>query len=294
MNISVNISGLELPNPLMPAAGPLTGNPGVINRVAGQGVGGIVTKTVSTTAAEVEKPSVARLSSGMLNCEKWAEESPSKWINDYYPAVKETTDQPTIISLGYEPDQLKELIPDIEQFGDAFELSSHYLGRDPEPIRQIAKTASQLTSKPIFIKLSPHVPDLRNFAKAAVDGGASAIVAINSLGPGLEIDLETMDSPLGSKDGYGWLSGPPIKPIALRAVHEIYHAVDVPVIGVGGITSARDVLQFMAAGATATQMLSHALSEGVNTFSEIIHDLPEELKKLGKENIQDVIGTYKR
>ncbi|MEF8799372.1 MAG: dihydroorotate dehydrogenase [Candidatus Bipolaricaulota bacterium] len=292
MDISTEFAGLKMDNPLMPAAGPLTGKPSLVKSVAEQGVGGIVTKTVSTEAADVPKPAIAKLGEGVLNCEKWAEEPPSQWIDDYYLRIKRDVDVPVIVSLGYNPDQIKELLPEIEPFADAFELSSHYLGRDPEPIREIASAASDLTDKPIFVKLSPHVPDLGEFASAAVDGGASGIVAINSVGPGLEIDLETLRSPLGSEDGYGWLSGPPIKPLALQAVNEIYNSVEVPVIGVGGIASAHDLLQFVAAGASATQMLSHAISEGKERYSEIIKNIPEELERLGTETLSELVGKY--
>lgn len=292
MDISTEIAGLKLNNPLMPAAGPLTGKPSLIKGVEDQGVGGVVTKTVSTEAAEVPKPAIAKLESGVLNCEKWAEEPPTHWIEDYYPKVRQDVEVPVIVSLGYNPDQIRELVPRITPFADAFELSSHYLGTDPEPIREIASAASESTDKPIFVKLSPHVPDLGEFASAAVDGGASGIVAINSVGPGLEIDLETLTSPLGSEDGYGWLSGPPIKPLALQAVNKIHNSVEVPVIGVGGIASARDLLQFIAAGASAVQMLSHAISEGKETYSKIIRDIPDELERLGIDNLSELIGKY--
>ena len=292
MDISTEIAGLDLENPLMPAAGPLTGSPNTIERVTDQGVGAVVTKTVSTEAAEVPKPAIARLNGGVLNCEKWAEEPPEKWIDDYYPEINEKTGVPIIVSLGYEPEQVKELIPEIEPFADAFELSSHYLGRDPEPIRRIAAAASKITEKPVFVKLSPHVPDLGEFASAAVDGGAAGIVAINSVGPGLEINLEELNSPLGSEDGYGWLSGPPIKPLALQAVNEIYNSVEVPVIGVGGIATARDLLQFVAAGASGTQMLSSAISNGVDRYSKILENLPEEMENIGVNDLTSLVGKY--
>ncbi|MBS3787156.1 dihydroorotate dehydrogenase [Candidatus Bipolaricaulota bacterium] len=292
MDISTEIAGLKLENPLMPAAGPLTGNPKLIERAAGQGVGAIVTKTISTEAAEVSKPAIAKLNGGVLNCEKWSEDPPERWIDDYFPTIARENDVPLVLSLGYNPDQIRELLPEIEEFASAFELSSHYLGRDPEPIRNIAAAASEKTDKPIFVKLSPHVPDLGEFASAAVKGGAAGIVAINSVGPGLEIDLDDLTSPLGSDDGYGWLSGPPIKPLALQAVNEVYNAVDVPVIGVGGIASARDLLQFVAAGASATQMLSHAISEGADAYGKIIDGVPKELEKLEVDNLTDLIGKY--
>ncbi len=292
MDITTDIAGLELENPLMPAAGPLTGKPKLVENIRGQGVGAIVTKTISTEAAEVSKPAIAKLDGGVLNCEKWSEVPPQRWVDEYFPAITRNNDTPLIISLGYDPDQIRDLLPKIEEYASAFELSSHYLGKDPEPIRNIASAASNLTDKPIFVKLSPHAPDLGEFASAAVDGGATGIVAINSVGPGLEIDLDDLTSPLGNDDGYGWLSGPPIKPLALQAVNEIYNAVNVPVIGVGGIASARDLLQFVAAGASATQMLSHAITEGPDAYAEIINDLPEELEKIGVEKLTDLIGKY--
>ncbi len=292
MDISTEIAGLELENPLMPAAGPLTSKPKLVERVAARGVGALVTKTISTEAAEVKKPAIAKLNGGVLNCEKWSEDVPERWIDDYFPTIARETDVPLILSLGYNPEQIRELLPKIEEFASAFELSSHYLGRDPEPILNIAAAASEITDKPVFVKLSPHVPDLGEFASAAVEGGATGIVAINSVGPGLEIDLDDLSSPLGSDDGYGWLSGPPIKPLALQAVNEIYNAVDVPVIGVGGIASARDLLQFVAAGASATQMLSHAISEGVEAYGKIIDQVPKELEKIEVENLTDLIGKY--
>ena len=292
MDISTEIAGLKFENPLMPAAGPLTGKPSLIERVARQGVGGIVTKTITTEAAEIPKPAIAKLNGGVLNCEKWSEVPPSKWSEDYYPEIRRKIEVPIIISLGYNPDQISDLLPGIVDFADGFELSSHYLGRDPEPIRNIAAAASEITDKPVFVKLSPHVPDLGEFAQAAVDGGASGIVAINSVGPGLEINLEDLTSPLGSEDGSGWLSGPPIKPLALKAVHEVSNSVDVPVIGVGGVASAYDLLQFIAAGASGVQMLSHAITNGTETYSEIIDDLPGELDDLGLKKVTDLIGKY--
>lgn len=292
MDTSVEILGLRLDNPLMTAAGPLTGKPQSVNQVAEQGLGAVVLKTVSTEAAQVPTPAITKLESGILNCELWSEVSPNKFVEDYCPQISASVDQPVIFSLGYTPDQLRELIPDFEPYADAYELSSHYLGEDPEPIANISRTASELTDKPVFIKLSPNVPDLKEFAQAAVEGGADGIVAINSLGPGLDIDLDTMSSPLGSEDGYGWLSGPPIRPIALHAVHTIHEAVEVPIIGTGGVSGAEDVLKFMAAGASGVQMLSYAISEGVGVYSDIVTELPETMNKYGFSNITDIIGRY--
>lgn len=294
LNIAMDVAGMKLSNPIMPAAGPLTGRPKLVERVSDRGVGAIVTKTISTERARVPKPAIAHLDCGILNCELWSEDPPTKWFEEFLPRIVSHISQPLIVSLGYKPEEIKQLVPRAEQFARGFELSSHYLGRDPRPIYEISKAASDLTDKPVFVKLSPHVPHLGEFAEAAVEGGAKGIVAINSVGPALEIDLEKMDSPLGSEQGYGWLSGPAIRPIALHAVHEISRAVDVPVIGVGGISSAQDVLKFLAGGASAVQMLSSALQQGVDLYQEIIDDLPRSLNRLGYSDINRLVGAYSR
>lgn len=292
MDLSIDINGNKLRNPVMPASGPLTANPAACERIAAQGVGAIVTKTISTTEAVVAKPAIAKVTCGMLNCELWSEKEPQVWFSEYLPAIA-AFGVPVIVSAGYQPEDLERLIPSADRFAAAFELSSHYLGTDPQPIYQIARTAKSLTDKPVFIKLSPHVPDLAQFARAAVSGGADGIVAINSLGPALRIDIRKRSSPLGSKDGCGWLSGPAIKPIALRAVHTIAQAVDVPVIGVGGIASAEDMIEFMMAGASAVQLLTSAMISGIDLFARIIADLSPLLEELGIERITDLIGLWK-
>jgi dihydroorotate dehydrogenase subfamily 1 len=290
VDLEVVIAGLKLANPLMPAAGPLTGAPKAAARVAAAGVGGIVAKTISVQAAQVPRPNIARLPCGLLNCELWSEEPPERWMEEYLPAFR-ALGKPLIVSVGYRPEEVEELLPELSPFADAFELSSHYLGADPRPLYEIARAAKGVTDKPVFVKLSPHVPDISEFARAAVDGGADGIVAINSLGPGLAIDIRRRRPLLGGEHGYGWLSGPAIKPIALRAVYEVFQTVDVPVIGVGGIHTAEDVVEFFLAGASAVQLLSAAILEGVKVFRGILEGLPGLLSELGVVRLADLTGA---
>lgn len=289
-DISVEVAGLPLENPLMPAAGPLTSSPRAAERVARTGVGALVAKTISVVAAEVPRPNIARLPYGLLNCELWSEDPPERWFSEYLPAFK-ALGKPLIVSLGYRPEEVRELIPRAEPFADAFELSTHYVGTDPRPLYEIAKAAKETTGKPVFVKLSPHAPDLGEFAEAAEEGGADGLVAINSLGPGLAIDIRRRRPLLGGEHGYGWLSGPAIKPIALRAVHEVSRRVKIPVIGVGGIASAEDVVEFIMAGASAVQILSAAILKGVGLFSEVLEELPKLLQDLGVERLRDLVGA---
>ncbi|MCD6364080.1 MAG: dihydroorotate dehydrogenase [Synergistetes bacterium] len=288
--LEMEVFGIRFRNPLLVASGPLTDKPDKIKRLARRSIGGIVLKTISTKPAEVKRPLIAKIGCGLLNCELWSEDPPERWAQSFLPEIRKEVDLPIVVSLGYKPEDIQRLVPMLDEFADAFEISTHYTGTDVEPIYRICRAASSLTKKPILIKMSPHFGNVIDFAKAAVDGGASGIVAINSLGPGIVIDVRKRKSKLGEK--YGWLSGPPIKPIALRFVYEIRKAVNVPIVGVGGISSALDVIEFMMAGATLVQILSSAILKGVDIFDEIARDLPPLLEELGFKSLGEVIGVF--
>ncbi len=289
--LEVEFLGVKFKNPLLPAAGPLTQSPKWARKIQDMGVGGMVLKTISTTAAVVKRPVIAKTGVGLLNCELWSEDPPEKWIDEYLPEIKKDMKIPIIVSLGYKPDEIRELIPKLEPFADMFEISTHYTGFDPKPVYDAAKAGRESTKLPVLIKLSPHAPNIADFARAAEDGGADGLVAINSLGPALSIDIKKRKARLGA--GYGWISGPAIKHFALRIVHEVSKAVSIPVIGVGGVEKAEDVVEFMMAGASLVQMLSAAIMYGPRRYKEIIEDLPRVLDSIGVKNIREIIGVYK-
>ncbi len=289
--LEVELFGFKLKNPLLPAAGPLTANDKWVKKIYKQGVGAIVLKTISTTAAQVKRPAIIKLPYGVMNCELWSEEPPDKWVKEFLPRIKEFTDIPIIGSVGYKPEELRKVIPMLEPFVDMFEVSTHYTGYDTRPVYEAAVASKEATKKPVMIKLSPHSTELSSLAKAAVDGGADGIVAINSVGPALSIDIKRKESRLGAF--YGWLSGPAIKPIALKSIYEIRKAVSVPIVAAGGVKNADDVIEFMLAGATAVQMLSSAIMYGIELYSKIIRELPDRLKFYGFESAKETIGTLK-
>ncbi len=150
-------------------------------------------------------------------------------------------------------------------------------------------TIRSLTKKPIYMKVSPHIPDKVAFAKAVREAGASGIAAINSLGPTIKIDAKSQSIIYGSESGFVWTSGPAIKNLALAVVYEVKQAMpDFTVIGVGGVASAEDVIEFLLAGADGVQMLSAALLKGKNLYQKIIEDMPKALKQCGFESMEDV------
>ncbi len=294
MNLRVKIGDkLELDNPLMPASGPLVSDAEKILSLASQGLGALVSKTISSKAAPVPHPCIIGGKDYIINAELWSEYPPERWVDEFLPEIQSKLRQPLIISLGYRQEEIVSLIKQVEPFATAFELSTHYVGTDLSPIAKTVKAASETTQKPVFIKLSPHITEPAAFAQMVKDNGGYGIVAVNSVGPTYPLNLKKGQSPLGSKDGFGWISGPVIKPIALSRIKLITDSVDIPVIGVGGIKSAEDVLEFISAGASAVQMLSAAMLYGKDLYSKILEELPKKMDLYGYTDLFTLKGQSK-
>ena len=159
-------------------------------------------------------------------------------------------------------------------------------GTSPESAEAITRAVRKVTDKPLIIKLSPNVTDIVSIAKACEAGGADGISLINTL-LGMRIDLKKRKPLLANKTG-GY-SGPAILPVAVRMVYQVYDAIKIPIVGMGGISTAEDVIEFMLAGATAVEVGAANL---VNPFAcrDIINDLPRVMEKYGIKNLSEIIG----
>jgi NAD-dependent dihydropyrimidine dehydrogenase PreA subunit len=178
---------------------------------------------------------------------------------------------PVIASIGYTPDELAFLGPKVERAGvDGIEFSTHYIEKDKEKITEAAKALKDSVSIPIFVKISPSTEGVKPLVKS-LEPVVDCIVAINALGPVLAIDPQTKRPLLG--EPFGWLSGPPIKPVALRFVAEIAKTVVIPVIGVGGISSGLDAAEHIMAGASAVQICTAALLRGPQIYGKVEREL---------------------
>ena len=293
MNLKTSFDGLHLNNPLMPAAGPLVGDAEKLLFLKEAGCGAIVTKTISTKDAHIPKPCIYGDREFIMNSELWSEYPKEKWIQEFLPEfVAKNDGRPLIVSVGYSKDDMVVLIPLLDRFADAFEVSTHYVGTDLSVISETVRTIRSLTKKPIYMKISPHIPNPSGFAKAIKDSGANGVVAVNSLGPTMKIDIMSRSIQYGNDKGFVWTSGPVIKNLALATVYQIKQAEpSLTVIGVGGIATADDVIEFLLAGASAVQMLSAALLKGKQLYAKIIEDLPKALEKYGFSSIEEVIKT---
>jgi len=263
----------------------------LLNAAAG-GAGGLVAKTVSVKPAEVPHPNMAAVGSGrvgsqrgVLNAELWSETPLDQWIEREYP-IALSAGLPLIASIGYTPEEVSEIGPKVEAAGvKAIEFSTHYVGGH----EKIAQALRKSVKIPIFAKISPRV-DVASVAKSLepyVDG----IVAINTYGPCLRIDIERGRPFLGSENGSGWLSGAALKPMAMRCVADIASVTKKPVVAVGGVMSGEDAIEFFMAGASAVQVCTAAILEGPTVYGRIAREIEEWLDAHGKDSVEDIRGA---
>jgi dihydroorotate dehydrogenase subfamily 1 len=287
-NLKVTVCGIEFSNPILPAAGPPTKDGAICQAAARGGAGGLVTKTISVNPAVVPHPCMAEIRGGFLNTELWSELPKEQWLETEYKLAKDTG-LPVIVGLGYTADQIRELAPLVKPYADALELSTHYVGTDISPILDALRAAKEAVDVPVFMKMSPH-PNIQEIAKAVEQAGADALVMINSFGPCLSIDLETGLPLMGSKEGFGWLSGPAIKTLALRCVYDAARAVKIPIFGVGGISNGRDAAEMFMAGASAVQVCTEAILRGPTVYGKIAQELNTFLDSHGYTSVDDIKG----
>jgi len=292
-DLSVEVAGLRFRNPVLPAAGPPGRTGRALVRCAEGGAGGLVAKTISVTAARPPIPNIAEISHGMVNSELWSELPPERWFEREYPLAK-TAGLPLIVSLGYSADDIAELAPRARPFADALELSTHYIGEDAGPMVEAIHAAKAAVDVPVFVKLSPLGREMARAAELAQAAGADGIVAINSFGPVLAIDPTNGRPRLGGPEGVGWLSGPSLRPLALRCVRDVARAVDLPIIGVGGVSHGSDAIEMLMAGASAVGVCTAAMLRGPAIFGKIAAEMGAWLDAHGYGSPNEVRGLALR
>ncbi len=299
VNTRVNLCGIEMDNPIIPASGtfgygyefaelhdinilgsfsfkgttrdPRFGNPtpriaeceaGMINAVGLQnpGVDKVIAEELPRLAKCFRKPVMANVSGFSVEdyaytCERLDAEAQVGWL------------------------EVNVSCPNVHGGGMSF-------GTDPAAAAEVTRAVKAVTKKPVIIKLSPNVTDIVSIAKACEDAGADGISLINTL-LGMRIDLRTKRPVIANK--MGGFSGPAIFPVAVRMVYQVAHALSIPVVGMGGVTSAEDVLELMLAGATAVEVGAANL---VDPFAskKIVEDLPRVMEKYGIQDLKSIIG----
>ena len=295
--LAIELAGLQLANPTMLAAG-ILGLTGLsLNRVAEAGAGAVVTKSIGLKPRTgYNNPTMVQTDCGILN----AMGLPNPGIEHFAKEIDEarTAGCPVIVSVyGFSAEEFVQVTKRAADAGaDALELNvscphvektGSEIGQDTTLLEKVVKAAKRETCIPVLVKLTPSVTDVVECAKAAKRGGADAIVAINTLGA-MAINVETTKPILGNK--FGGLSGPAIKPIALRCVYEIYRQVNIPIIGCGGVSDWRDAVEFMLAGAKAVQIGTAVAFKGLDIFQSITKGIDAYLETKGFESVKEIVG----
>jgi len=292
---------LRLRNPTILAAGVLDETGASMRSIAEAGAGAIVTKSIGREPREGHgNPSVVELSFGLIN----AMGLPNPGIELFASEVKEAKKGgvPIIGSVfaGTE-DELAELTSMMENAGaDAVELNlscphakgyGAEIGSTPELVELICRKAKKAARIPVFAKLTPNTSSIAALAKAAEKGGADAVVAINTL-KAMAISPEAGMPVLANRSG--GLSGAATRPVGVRCVYEIYEAVKIPVIGVGGIASGRDALEYIMAGASAVQIGTGVWTDGPEVFGKVNRELLKFMESHGYGTVRDMVGVAHR
>lgn len=300
MNTKVNLAGVELSNPVMTASGTFGSGIEYSEYVDLNRLGAVVTKGVANIPwAGNPTPRIAETYGGMINAiglqnpgvdvfierdihflkqfdTKIIVNVCGKTEEDYVAVVERLADQPVDLL------EINISCPNVKEGGIAF-------GQDPKAVEHITASCKKYAKQPIIMKLSPNVTDITVMAKAAEAGGADVLSLINTI-TGMKIDVNRRQFAVANKTG--GLSGPAIKPVAVRMVYQVANAVKLPIIGMGGIANAEDALEFILAGATA---VSVGTANFANPFAtvEVVEGIEDYMRKYNIADIKELIGAVR-
>ena len=298
--MEIDLCGIKLRNPTILASGILGVSKASLANVARQGAGAVTIKSITKEPRTGHKnPIIITFEAGMLNAVGYSNpglEEAKKEFSDLkdVPApviasiVAKDAEEYGFMVENFLTDEFAAVeiplsCPHTPGFGT---LAGH---STPEATFDITKAVKNKTKLPVFVKISPNVPAIGELAKAAEKAGADAITAVNTAGPGMVIDIKSAKPILSFK--CGGVSGPALRPIAVRCVYDVYEAVKIPIIGTGGISNGRDAIEMIMAGATAVGIGSAIYYRGVDVFSKVSKEIEEFMKENNYKNIKEMIGA---
>lgn len=300
MNTKVKLGNISLDNPVIPASGTF-GYGYEMSRFYNINILGSIALKGATKEPRFGNPTprIAECTSGLINSVGLQNPGIDNVIEEEIPTLRAVYKKPFIVNVsGFSIEEYVECCRKIDALSDDLIIEVNIscpnvhnggmnFGTTPESAAEVTRAVKAVVkNKPVFIKLTPNVTDIVAIAKACEEAGADGLSLINTL-MGMRIDVARRKPIIANK--MGGFSGPAVFPVALRAVYQVYEAVKIPIIGIGGVSSAKDVIEMMLAGATAVQVGSANL---VNPFAckEIIEDLPKVMAKYKIDNLSDIIG----
>ncbi len=300
--LKTSLVGLTLCNPTMLASGILGYSTETLESIVRGGAGAVVTKSIGSKPRQgYANPTVVQASCGLIN----AMGLPNPGIDEFVHEIREAKqvlNVPVIVSVyGYsEQDYATVAKKAVDAGADAVELNvscphvkdtGSEIGQNPQVLKKVVTHVKAAVKRPVIVKLSPNVTGMAEIAGAAEEAGADALTLINTV-RAMAIDAETAVPVLGNR--VGGLSGPAVKPLALRCVYEVYDRVRVPIIGVGGITDWRDAVEFLLAGVSAVQIGTAVATKGSRVFGVIARGIDGYLKRKRFKGVNDIVGLSHR
>lgn len=300
MNLSVNFAGVEMKNPVTTASGTFGSGAEYKDFVDLNKLGAVTTKGVSSVPWQGNQtPRICETYGGMLNAIGLQNPGIDLFIERDIPFLKQYDTKIIVNVCGRTVEEYIEVVQRLADTGiDLLEINISCpnvkaggiaFGQNPELARQVTDKVKQCAKQPVIMKLSPNVTDIAEMARAAEAGGADAVSLINTL-TGMKIDINKRTFALANKTG--GMSGPAIKPVAVRMVYQAAHAVKIPVLGMGGISSAEDALEFIMAGATVVAVGTANFHNPAVT-EEIIDGIKTFMEKNGVKDINELTGCVK-
>ncbi|MBR2557997.1 MAG: dihydroorotate dehydrogenase [Methanobrevibacter sp.] len=296
--LKTDVCGVEFRNPLMLAAGIMGSNASSMNWILKSGAAGVVSKSFSLNPHPgYANPTTVAVDGGIINAIGLS----NPGVDNFKEELKriERQDNVVIASIyGATPDEFSTLVGQVQDYVDMIELNiscphamegyGATIGQSCDLSHTIVSASKNASDVPIIAKLTPNVTDITEIARTCEDAGADALSLINTLGPGTKINIDVARPVLSNK--FGGMSGKPIKPIAISNVYSVYEAVDIPLIGVGGIYTFEDVVEFIFAGARAVQIGTAIMDEGVDVFNRINVGLERFMEEKGYSSIDEMVG----
>lgn len=293
MDISTTLCGIKLQSPFIYSSGPLIYGLDGMLRAHKAGAGAVVTKTLRLERALNPTSHISALDrTTLINCEKWADMDADQWFEHDIPEAV-NAGAVVIASLGQTPEEVGALVEKCEKAGAAaIELVS-YTENTLLPMLAIALKKVKI---PVICKISGNWPDAAGTARRCIEKGAAGVACIDSIGPTLKIDIHTRKPVMGSKDGYGWLTGSAIKPIAMRICADLTrslkaHGKTPQLYGMGGVIKAEDAVEFLMVGCQAVGLCTVGIMQGVEVCEKLIASLKKLLAELGFKSLQEAVGA---
>ncbi|OPY23963.1 MAG: dihydroorotate dehydrogenase 1B [Methanobacterium sp. PtaU1.Bin242] len=295
--LETEICNIKMKNPTMLAAGVLGSTAASLNWAARNGAGAVVTKSFGLQPNKgYPNPTTVEVTGGFINAIGLSNPGVDSFKGEIEKLERSV---PTVASIyGATPTEFSNVAAQVDDMVDMIELNvscphasggcGASIGQDPVLTAEVVKAVKKTVESHVSVKLTPNVTDIVEIALNSQKAGCDALTLINSLGPGMRIDLETARPILHNK--FGGLSGPAIKPIALRCVYDVFETVNVPIIGVGGIRDYKDVVEFLFAGASCVQIGTAIYYEGLDVFKNINNGLLKYMTRKGYHKTAEMVG----